>query len=49
MPESVAPFNVFIVYNSEEQIVVAELCERLLDEGTLRPWRDQEAIHPGIE
>jgi hypothetical protein len=40
-------FDVFISHNSEERIAVAELCERLRDEGKLRPWRDHDSIRPG--
>ncbi len=49
MSESALAFDVFISHNSDERIAVAELCERLRDEGQLRPWRDQESIQPGAE
>lgn len=49
MSESAFAFDVFVSHNSDERIAVAELCERLRDEGKLRPWRDQDSIQPGAE
>jgi hypothetical protein len=47
MPSTDRKLRVFLCHASQDKPVVRELCQKLLAEGWINPWLDDEKLLPG--
>ncbi len=49
MPATNRKLRVFLSYSSQDKLIVRELYQKLLDEGWIDPWLDEEKLLPGMD